>query len=479
MSDWTSALSYAVRTLRRQPTFVLVALLTLALGIGANTAIFSVIKTVVLNPLPYDAPERIAVMWELSPEGNQGPVSIPSFEDWKKEVRAFETLAAYRHVDFSYAGNGDPRNVPGVRATPELFAVLKANARLGRTFLPTEATVGNDRVVVISHGFWQRVLGANPNIVGSAIKLDTVPFTVVGVMAPGFEFPTATTVEVWTPLAFDPKDLHGRSRRARSLTVVGRLAEGATMQAAQNEMSVLAARIADEFKESNAGWSARVVPALEQLVAASRPALVVLMGAVGFLLLIVCANMANLLLARLSSRRREAAVRVALGADKWDVARPIMAESVLLSVGGGVLGLAAAAGGLRLLTSLPDARLPRIDQIQLDGPVLFFTAAVSIAVALAFGIVPALHASRGDLRGHARRLRWHHLQSLRAPRARRTGCGRGRAGARAAGRCGPDDTELLQAPAGPSGFRVRQPRRRPSAVADNEVSRSTEPGALL
>jgi putative ABC transport system permease protein len=399
MSDWVSALSYAFRTLRRQPTFVLVALLTLALGIGANTAIFSVIKTVVLNPLPYEAPERIAVLWELNPEGNQGPVSVPSFEDWKREVRAFESLAAYRHVDFSYAGNGDPRNVPGVRATPELFAVLKANARLGRTLLPAEATVGNDRVVVISHGFWQRVLGANPAIVGSSIKLDTVPFTVVGVMPPGFEFPTATTVEAWAPLAFDPKDLHGRSRRARSLTVVGRLAEGATMQSAQNEMSVLAARIGAEFKDSNDGWGARVVPAHEQLVAASRPALVVLMGAVGFLLLIVCANMANLLLARLSSRRREAAVRVALGADKWDVARPIMAESVLLSIGGGLLGLAAAAVGLRLLTSLPDARLPRIDQIQLDGAVLFFTAAVSMVVALAFGIVPALHASRADLRG--------------------------------------------------------------------------------
>jgi putative ABC transport system permease protein len=400
MSDWTSALTYAFRTLRRQPTFVVVALLTLALGIGANTAIFSVIKTVVLNPLPYEEPERIAVIWEVNPEGNQDRVSIPTFGDWKRELPAFESLAAYRHVDFSHSGSGDPRNVPGVRATPELFSVLKANAHLGRTFLPSESVVGADRVVVVSHGFWERVLGSNPNIVGATITLDTLPFTVIGVMPPGFEFPTATAVDAWAPLAFDPKDAHGRSRRARSLMVVGRLAPGATMQRAQNEIGVVAGRIASEFKDSNAGWDARVVAAHEQLVAASRPALLVLMGAVGFLLLIVCANMANLLLARLASRRREVAVRVALGADKWDVARPIMAESLLLAIGGGGLGLVAAAVGVRLLTTLPDARLPRLDQIHVDGWVLAFTAVISLAVALGFGIVPALHASRTNLRSN-------------------------------------------------------------------------------
>jgi putative ABC transport system permease protein len=400
MSDWIAAFTYASRTLRRQPTFALVALLTIALGIGANTAIFSVIKTVVLNPLPYDAPEEIAVLWEVNPEGNQDRVAVPTFEDWQKEARAFESLAAYRHVDFSYSGNGDPRNVPGVRATPELFAVLRANAQLGRTFVPSESVVGADRVVVVSHGFWERVLGSNPAIVGTAIKLDTLPVTVVGVMPRGFEFPTSTTVDAWAPLAFDPKDLHGQSRRARSLMVVGRLAPGSTMTEAQNQLSVLAGRIATEYASSNKGWGARVVAAHEQLVAASRPALLVLMGAVAFLLLIVCANVANLLLARLSSRRREIAVRVALGAGRWDVARPIMAESILLSLTGGALGLLIAFGGLRILTALPDARLPRIDRVELDGGVLLFTTLVSIAVALLFGIVPALHATRTDLRGN-------------------------------------------------------------------------------
>ena len=219
-------------------------------------------------------------------------------------------------------------------------------------------------------------------------------------MPPGFEFPTGTAVEVWTPLAFDPKDIHGQSRRARSLTVVGRIAPASTAAQAQQELSVLAGRIAAEYRSSNEGWGARVVPAHEQLVAASRPALMVLMGAVGFLLLIVCANMANLLLARLSGRRREVAVRAALGASRWQVARPILAESLLLSAGGGLLGLLAAMLGLRLLAALPEARLPRIEQIQLDTGILLFTMVISIAVALAFGLLPALQASRPDLREH-------------------------------------------------------------------------------
>ena len=398
MADWTAAFTYAFRTLRRQPTFALVAVLTLALGIGANTAIFSVIKTVVLNPLPYEDPERIAVLWEVNPEGNRGPVSIPTYEDWKREAKSLESLAAYRHVDFSYKGSGDPQNVPGLRATHDLFAVLKSNAALGRTFTSDEATVGNDRVVVLGHGFWSRVLGADRAIIGKTIQLDSVPFTVVGVMPPVFEFPTSTNVEVWTPLAFDPKDMHGRSRRARSLTVVGRIAGNSTHQQAQEEVNLLAGRIAAEFKDSNDGWTARVVPAHEQLVAASRPALMVLMGAVAFLLLIVCANMANLLLARLSSRRREIAVRGALGASRWEVAKPIVAESLVLSITGGALGLLVAYGGLQLLATLPESQLPRMDRIQLDGGVLLFTMVVSIGVAIAFGLLPALHASRQDLR---------------------------------------------------------------------------------
>ena len=397
MADWLSAFKYAARVLRRQPTFLLVALLTLSLGIGATTAIFSVIKAVVLNPLPYDAPERIVVVWEVNPEGNLDRVSVPTFGDWQKEARTLSSLAAYRQVDFSFAGTGDPMNVRGVRATPDLFTVLRAGAALGRTFTADEAVVGADRVAVVSHGFWTRLLGANPAVAGTTIQLDGVAFTVAGVMPAGFEFPTASSVDVWTPLAFDPKDIHGASRRARSLTVVARLADGASPAAAQDEVQVLARRLAAAYPESNDHWSARVVAAHEQLVAASRPALVVLMGAVGFLLLIVCANMANLLLARLSTRRREIAVRGALGAGRWEVARPILAEAVLLAAAGGALGLVAALGGLRLLRTLPESQLPRMDQLTLDSGVLGFTTLISVAVALLFGILPALRAAR-DLR---------------------------------------------------------------------------------
>ena len=386
-----------LRSLTRQPVFVLVALLTLTLGIGANTAIFSIVKAVVLDPLPYEASERIVVLWEVNPEGALERVSIPTFQDWKSETKALEALAAYRQVDFTFAGAGEPLSVAGVRATPDLFAVLKARPLIGRTYTPDEATLGADRVALVSHGFWQRALGADPGIVGKTIQLDAQSVNVIGVMPPGFEFPTSTRVDVWAPLAFNLADVHGASRRARSLMVVGRTRDDVSLRLAQEELDLLASRIASAHAASNEGWGVRAVSAQEQLVETSRPALVALMGAVGFLLLIVCANIANLLLARLSSRRREFAVRAALGASRWDLVRPVLAESLLLSIGGGTLGVLAAMFGLRLLATL-DGRLPRLEHVRVDGGVLLFTAAVSIGVALAFGLLPALQLSRTDLR---------------------------------------------------------------------------------
>ena len=389
---------FALRALRRQPTFVLIAVLTLTLGIGANTAIFSVVKAVLLNPLPYDHPEQIVVLWETNPERGLDQVSIPTFLDWQRETRTLESVAAYRHADLSYAGGDEPRDVPALQATPELFDVLAAAARVGRTFVADEATVGADRVVVLSHGFWERSLGGRDRLIGTTIVLAGEPHAIVGIMPRDFEFPTATEVELWTPLAFDPNDAHGRSRRSRSLMVVGRMTPDTTVAETQQEMHVLADRIATEYVSTNEGWGVRVVGAHEQLVSASRPALLVLMGAVGFLLLIVCANMANLLLARLLSRRREMAVRGALGASRWALARPVLAESLILAITGGALGAVLAVVGLRLLTTLPEGQLPRMDQLRLDGGVLLFTMGVSLAVALVFGLLPALHASRSHLR---------------------------------------------------------------------------------
>ena len=390
---------YAFRTLRRQPTFALVSVLTLALGIGANTAIFSVIKTVVLNPLPYEAPEKIAVLWEVNPDGNQGPVSVPTFEDWKREAKTLESLAAYRHVDFSFKGTAIRRTCRACGRRRISSTSSRATRRSDARSRADESVVGADRVVVLSHGFWSRALGADASIVGRTIQLDSVPYTVVGVMPPVFEFPTSTDVEVWTPLAFDPKDMHGRSRRARMLTVVGRIARrlDASTGAARSQRDRGPHRDANSKTATPDGARASW-PAHEQLVGASRPALMVLMGAVGFLLLIVCANMANLLLARLSSRRREMAVRGALGASRWEVARPVLAESLLLSFAGGALGSFGAVVGLRMLGTMKEAQLPRMDRSSSMAACCCSRIVISIGVALAFGLLPALHASRQDLR---------------------------------------------------------------------------------
>jgi len=389
---------YAIRALLRQPTITAVALLTLVLGIGANSALFSVIKGVLLNGLPYHEPERLVVAWERDPQGERQPVSPPTYLDWSEQLTTFEALAAFRDARYAFSGNGEPRDVPGLRVTPSLFQVLHADALVGRTFVAEEGVFGRDQVVLLSHGFWQSRFGGDPQVLGRAIQLDARPYTVVGVMPAGFQFTPGGRAEIWTALAFDPNDAHGRSRRARALQVVGRLAAGTSPDAAATQLETVAGAIAQEYPDTNAGWSADLVPAQEQLVAAVRPALLVLFGAVGFLLLIVCANVANLMLARLSARRRELAVRTALGAGRARIVREILVESLLLAFTGGALGLVVAWGGVQLVRALPPGILPRVSEIDLDAGVVAFTLLVSIAVALAFGLFPALVATRSPLR---------------------------------------------------------------------------------
>ncbi len=398
MRSFLTDLRHAARALTNQPTFSAVAILTLMLGIGANTAIFSVTKAVLLNPLPYDEPEQLVVLWEVSPDGALDEVSIPTYFDWQDQATQIEEMAGYRHEDYTFAAADQPLDIPSLKVRTELFGILRADARLGRTFTVDEDTPGQDHVVVLSHRFWERHFGAQADVIGDTMDLDAEPYTIVGVMPPRFEFPPGGNAQIWTPLSFDPNNMHGRSRRARSLTVIGRLAPDTTPAQAQQEMRVIAARIASEYAESNKGWSATLVAAHAQLVEAARPALLVLSGAVGFLLLIVCANVANLMLARLSGRQREIAVRAALGASRWQLARPILAESVLLSAVGGGLGLLLAVASMRLLPLLPAGSLPRMEQIGLDSGVLLFALAVSVAVALVFGLLPALQASRARLR---------------------------------------------------------------------------------
>ena len=389
---------YAFRTLLRQPTFTVVAILTLVLGIGANTAIFSVIKAVLLNQLPYADPSRLVALWEVNPDGSPDLVSSPTYLDWQAQSKTMGGMAAFRHVSYAFAGLSEPLDVPSVRTTPNLFAVLGSNAFLGRTFIAEEGVPGADHVALISRAFWERHFGGSTSVIGRKIQLDAQPYTVVGVMPAEFDFPPSGNIDIWTPLSFDPNDMHGRSRKARALNIIGRLASGASLRQAQQEMTVVASRLSSAYPDSNAGWGARVVAAQEQLVTTVRPALLLITGAVGFLLLIVCANVANLMLARLSARRTEIAVRAALGAGRFQLVRQVLAESVLLSGIGGALGLLVAWAGVRFVHALPEGSLPRMQDVRLDAGVLLFALLASALVALVFGLVPALQASRAGLR---------------------------------------------------------------------------------
>ena len=391
-------LRFAGRALVKQPTLSAVAILTLVLGIGANTAIFSVIKAVLLDRLAYPDSEQLVVLFERNPDGATSEVSIPTFEDWREMTTEMAGLAAFRHVRYAFSGQGDPLDLPAVRVTPDLFDVLRTNATLGRTFVDEEATPGRDRVAVLSHGFWQRRFGGDPSVIGRTIRLDVEPYEVVGVMGAGFEFPPSAESDIWTPLTFDPNDRHGQSRRARSLSVIGRLGPESSVAQAAGELDVIAERLADEYPDSNEGWGAQVAPAHEQLVGDARPALLVILTAVGFLLLIVCANVANLMLARLAGRQREIAVRVALGAGRFDLMRQVLAESLLLALIGGGLGLLLAFGAIQAVQALPADSLPRLANVRLDGGVLAFAFGLSVAVAIVFGLLPALQASRPGLR---------------------------------------------------------------------------------
>jgi len=398
MGNLLGDVRYALRSLVRQPTFSAVAILTLVLGIGTNTAIFSVIKAVLLNQLPYQRPAQLVVVAEQNPDGNTDLVAPLTFVDWQAQSRAIASMAAFRQLRYAFAGSAEPLNVPSVRATPNIFTLLGVNPMLGRAFLAEEGVTGADRVAVLSRAFWERHYGGSPGAIGRTIQLDAVPYTIVGVMPAEFDFPPSGNIDIWTPLSFDPNDAHGRSRRARSLNVVGRLADGASSEQAQREMTVVASRLATSYPDSNTGWGARVIPAQEQLVTTVRPALLMISAAVGFLLLIVCANVANLILARLSSRRGEIAVRAALGAGRAQLVRQVLAESFVLSAIGGALGLVVAWAGVRFVHALPEGSLPRMQDVRLDGGVLLFALVVSVVVALVFGLVPAIQASRAGLR---------------------------------------------------------------------------------
>ncbi|HEV7589833.1 MAG TPA: ABC transporter permease, partial [Longimicrobium sp.] len=395
-------LRYALRTLRRSPGFALVAVLTLALGIGLNTAIFSVVNGVLLRPLPFRDPDRLVRLHHLHPEKapQGGPFSPQDFDDLQAGARGFQSLAAYLHVpgetviNLTGAG-GEPRNLQAAYVSKEFFSTLGVTAARGRTLRPDENVPGADRVAVLSDAFWRSRFSSDPSIVGRTLTMEGKPFTVVGVMPARFTFP-GRTAEVWVPMSLVGEENIPHQRGLRWMEVVGRLSPGTTPRAALGSVDAVLARLAQEHGDTNEGWGRAKLETLhDALVGPVRPALLVLLGTVALVLLVACANLANLLLARASAREREIAIRTALGAGRGRLVRQLLTESAVLALLGGGLGLALAGSGVRALLALSAGTIPRPDEVGIDGRVAVYALLLSLATAVLFGLVPAVRAARG------------------------------------------------------------------------------------
>ena len=388
---------YGVRMLVRNPTFTVVSVIALALGIGANAAIFSVVNGVLLSPLPYKEPERLMMIRETKlPQFPEFAVASGNFLDWKKQNTVFERLVAFRRSSLNLIGTGDPERLSGLNVTEGFFAMLGAQPQMGRDFLLEEDQPGFNNVVILSHGLWQRRFGADPKILDQAITLSGQNYTVIGVMPSTFRFGGGDDqIDLWTPMAFTAQD--AQNHGGHSVAAMGKLRPGIALDQARAEMSTIAGRLAVQYPEANTGWNVKLIPLLEFSVRTIKPALIVLLVAVAFVLLIACANVANLLLARAAGRQKEIVTRTALGAGRWRIIRQLLTESMLLSLAGGVVGLLLAKWGTDLLLTLAPPDLPRMDNVSIDGRALAFTAAITFLTALIFGLAPALQASKPNL----------------------------------------------------------------------------------
>jgi predicted permease len=394
--DLRQDLRYGARMLMKNRGFTIVAVVALALGIGANSAIFSVVNTVLLRPLPYKDPARLVMVFEDdSRHGYPRDTPAPAnYIDWRDQNKVFEGMAAMTELSMNLTGEGEPERLDGQRVSASFFPMMGVEPQLGRWFSPEEDQPGANHSVILSHALWQRRFGANASVVGKTITLNGYSFEVVGVMPASFQFPTRED-QFWIPIAFSQREAVRRG--SHFLQVVARLKPGVTTQQAQVEMSAIAARLAQQYPADNTDLGAAVVPLHEQLVGKIKPALLILLGAVGFVLLVACANVANLLLARAAVRQREIATRVALGASRLRLIRQFLTESVLLSAIGGAVGLLLAVWGVRLLKAFIPANISQATEITVDVKVLFFTLLVSLLTGLIFGLAPATQATKFNL----------------------------------------------------------------------------------
>ena len=402
-------LKFAFRQLLKNPGFTAVAVLTLALGIGANTAIFSVVNAVLLTALPYREPDRIVMLWTDNPSLNLGfhelPPAPPDLLDWRSQARSFEQIAAFRTRLADLSEQGDPERVGGVQATANLFSLLGAQPMFGRVFSTDEEQPGKDKVAIISHDLWQRRFGGDTNIIGQFITINHERHAIIGVMRPGFNFPRGAEMpagyalmartDVWRPYADSTK--YWQDDDTRDFIAMGRLKPGVAFAKAQAEMTGIALREAETYPKTHAGWTIHLRPLALQVAGKTRPVLFILLAAVAFVLLIACANVASLLLCRSAARRKEMAVRAAIGAGRARIVRQLLTESVLLSVGGGGIGLLLGGWGVQVILAFSPPNIPRLQETTLDGRVFLFSLFISLATGVLFGLAPARHSSKVNL----------------------------------------------------------------------------------